>query len=74
MDLSFLHEKQGTLSEFRESVKSIHCKTGVDENIISEIMSDRLIEGWTIADAASLVEMCICFDMIFFPNDYSHIK
>lgn len=74
MDLSFLHEKQGDLDKFNETVKSIHRETGVNESVINKIMLNRLIEGWTIADAAILVEMCIAFDMIFHPDDYEHIK
>ena len=59
MDLSFLHEKQGTSTEFGEAVKSIHCKTGVDENTIIDFMLDRLIEGYKIKDAAGLLEVHI---------------
>lgn len=59
MDLSFLHEKQGTVSEFEETVKSIHCETEVDENIIIDFMLDRLIDGFTIKDAAGLLKMNI---------------
>lgn len=59
MDLSFLHEKQGTLTEFADEVKSIHYKTGVDENTIIKNMLDRLKEGYTIKDAAGITEVHI---------------
>lgn len=59
MDLSFLHEKQGNVTEFEEAVKSIHCETEVDENIIIDFMLDRLIDGFTIKDAAGLLKMNI---------------
>lgn len=59
MDLSFLHEKQGTVTEFEETVKSIHCETEVDENIIIDFMLDRLIEGFTIKDASGFLKMNI---------------
>lgn len=64
MDLSFLHEKQGTLTEFADEVKSIHCKTGVDESLIIESILDRLREGYTIKDAAGFVEINIWMNMI----------
>lgn len=64
MDLSFLHEKQGDLDKFNEAVKSIHCETGVDESLIIESILDRLKEGYTIKDAAGLVEIHIWMNMI----------
>lgn len=69
MDLSFLHEKQGTLTEFEDTAKSIHCETEVDENIIIDFMLDRLIEGFTIKDAAGFLKMNIYCYMV--ANDYS---
>lgn len=59
MDLTFLHEKQGTLTEFEDTVKSIHRETEVDENIIIDFMLDRLIEGFTIKDATGFLKMNI---------------